>query len=179
MDARINKSVLYLKVGDITEETTDAIVNAANAGLRGGGGVDGAIHRAGGPSIMEECRKIGACPPGSAVITSAGHLKAKYVIHAVGPIYRDGQHDEEMILRKAYQTCLELASRHGIKSMSFPALSAGTYGYPLHQAAHIALKTVFAYLNSHDDIKTVNFVLFSQDTYQAFASELKKILTVE
>jgi O-acetyl-ADP-ribose deacetylase (regulator of RNase III) len=115
MEARINQSVLVLKIGDITKETTEAIVNAANGALRGGGGVDGAIHRAGGPSIMEECRKMGSCLPGAAVITSAGLLKTKYVIHAVGPIYLDGRHDEEMVLRRAYLSCLDLASRHGIK----------------------------------------------------------------
>ena len=132
MKVRINKSFLSLVVGDITKESADAIVNAANSGLRGGGGVDGAIHRAGGPSIMEACRKIGFCPTGSAVLTPAGLLKAKYVIHAVGPIYQDGRHDEAMLLRSAYMSCLDLASRHGIKSIAFPALSAGAYGYHVH-----------------------------------------------
>lgn len=176
MGVKINESVLSLKIGDITQETTEAIVNAANAALRGGSGVDGTIHRAGGPSIMEECRKIGSCPTGSAVITSAGLLKAKYVIHTAGPIYRDGRHDEEALLRSAYRSCLELASRHGIKSISFPALSAGAYGYPLHEAARIALETVIGYLNGNDEIKTVNFVLFSQDVYQAFETELINLL---
>jgi O-acetyl-ADP-ribose deacetylase len=179
MEAKINQSVLLLMIGDITKETTEAIVNAANAGLRGGGGVDGAIHRAGGPSIMEECRKIGSCPTGSAVITSAGHLKAKYVIHAVGPIYRDGRHDEEMLLRKAYRSCLDLASHHGIRSMSFPALSAGAYGYHLFPAARIALETVIGYLKGQDELKMVNFVLFSQDVYQAFEAELLNLLASE
>lgn len=176
MEALINKSVLSLTVGDITKESTDAIVNAANSGLRGGGGVDGAIHRAGGPTIMEECRKIGSCRTGSAVMTSAGLLKAKYVIHAVGPIYRDGRHDEEKLLRSAYMTCLDLASRHGIKSIAFPALSAGTYGYPLHASARIALKTVIEYLAGHPEIEMVRFVLFSQDVYEAFTSELRNLL---
>lgn len=179
METLINQSVLSLKIGDITKESTEAIVNAANAGLRGGGGVDGAIHRAGGPSIMEECRKIGSCPTGHAVITAAGLLKAKYVIHAVGPIYQDSLHDEEKLLRSAYDSCLNLALNHKIKSISFPALSAGAYGYPLRPAARIALETVIGYLNSHDGIETVHFVLFNQDTYQAFASELQNILSVE
>jgi O-acetyl-ADP-ribose deacetylase len=179
MEARINQSVLFLKIGDITEEVTDAIVNAANAALRGGSGVDGAIHRAGGPSIMEECRKIGFCPPGAAVITSAGLLKTKYVIHAVGPIYKDGRHDEENVLRSAYYSCLDLASRHDIKSISFPALSAGAYGYPLRPAARIALETVVGYLTNHDEIKTVHLVLFSKDVYQVFKSELQRLLASE
>ncbi|MDX9744910.1 MAG: O-acetyl-ADP-ribose deacetylase [Syntrophales bacterium] len=176
MKVRINKSFLSLVVGDITKESTDAIVNAANSGLRGGGGVDGAIHRAGGPSIMEACRKIGFCPAGSAVLTPAGLLKAKYVIHAVGPIYQDGRHDEAMLLRSAYMSCLELASRHGIKSMAFPALSAGAYGYPVHSAARVALETVMEYLNGHPEIEVVDFVLFSQDVYEAFAGELQDLL---
>ena len=176
MEARINQSVLSLIIGDITKESTDAIVNAANSGLRGGGGVDGAIHRAGGRTIMEACREIGSCPTGSAVITSAGLLKAKYVIHAVGPIYRDGRHDEETLLRKAYAACLNLAEKHGLKSISLPALSAGAYGYPLRPAARIALETVIGYLNSHSEIEEVRFVLFSQDTYDAFAGELQNLL---
>ncbi len=163
-------------VGDITKESADAIVNAANSGLRGGGGVDGAIHRAGGPSIMEACRKIGFCPTGSAVLTPAGLLKAKYVIHAVGPIYQDGRHDEAMLLRSAYMSCLDLASRHGIKSIAFPALSAGAYGYPVHSAARVALETVMEYLNGHPEIEVVDFVLFSQDVYEAFAEELQDLL---
>jgi len=176
MKARINQSVLSLIVGDITKESTDAIVNAANSGLRGGGGVDGAIHRGGGPTIMEACRKIGSCPTGSAVITSAGLLKAKYVIHAVGPVYRDGRHDEETLLRNAYTSCLNLAVQYGLKSISFPALSAGAYGYPLRAAARIAMKTVIEFLNSHPQIVEVRFVLFSQDTYDAFAGELQNLL---
>lgn len=179
METRINQSILILKIGDITKETTEAIVNAANTSLRGGGGVDGAIHRAGGPSIMEECRKIGSCPTGAAVITSAGFLKAKYVIHTVGPIYRDGRHDEDLLLKSTYLSCLDLASRHGIKSISFPALSAGAYGYPLPSAARIALETVIGYTNSHDEIKTVNFVLFNQDVFQAFRTVLRELLASE
>ncbi len=176
MEARINQSVLSLIVADITKESTDAIINAANSGLRGGGGVDGAIHRAGGPTILEECRKIGSCPTGSAVITSAGLLKAKYVIHAVGPIYRDGRHNEETLLRNAYASCLNLAEQHGLKSISFPALSAGAYGYPLRPAARIALEAVIGYLIGHAEIETVHFVLFSRDTYEAFADELQTLL---
>ena len=177
MEARIKHCLLTLKIGDITGETTDAIVNAANSGLRGGGGVDGAIHRAGGPAIMEECRKIGSCPPGSAVITTAGRLQTKYVIHAVGPIYHDGRHDEEKTLKSAYRSCLILASRRGIKSLAFPALSTGAYGYPLQQAARIALDTVIEYIKNHDDIQIVHFVLYNQDTYEIFKAELASLIS--
>lgn len=177
MEARINACLLTLKIGDITRETTDAIVNAANSGLRGGGGVDGAIHRAGGPAILEECRKIGHCPPGSAVLTTGGRLPPQYVIHAVGPIYRDGRHDEAKTLESAYRSCLVLASRHGIKSLAFPALSTGAYGYPLQQAARIALETVVSYLNTHDDIRIVHFILYNRDTYEIFKTEMQSLLS--
>ncbi len=177
MEARIKGCLLTLITGDITDETTDAIVNAANPGLRGGGGVDGAIHRAGGPAIMDECRKIGYCPPGSAVITSGGRLPAKHVIHAVGPIYKGGQHGEENTLRNAYLSCLILASQHRLQSLAFPALSTGAYGYPLEPAARIALETVIAYLNDHDDIRIVRFVLYNRDTCDIFKTELQTLIS--
>ncbi|TMD51288.1 MAG: RNase III inhibitor, partial [Chloroflexi bacterium] len=129
----INGVTLALLQGDIVTVQADAIVNAANSGLRGGGGVDGAIHRAGGPGIMEECRKIGGCPTGSAVATTAGRLPAKYVFHAVGPMY-SGSPDDERLLASAYQTCLDLAEKHQVKSIAFPSLSTGIYGYPLELA---------------------------------------------
>jgi O-acetyl-ADP-ribose deacetylase (regulator of RNase III) len=178
MEVRINKSRLSLVEGDITKEETEAIVNAANSGLRGGGGVDGAIHRAGGPAIMEACRKIGGCPTGKAVITTGGNLKARYVIHAVGPIYRDGTKGEAELLRSAYQECLKLASAHKIKSVAFPALSAGAYGYPLDEAACIALKTSMDYVKEHPDIELVRFVLFGSATCKVFEEELKKLTGV-
>src|SRR4030067_1970045 len=131
MDIKIGKTTLPLILGDITPEESDAIVNAANSMLAGGGGVDGAIHRAGGPRILEECRKIGGCPTGSAVITTGGHLKAKYVIHTVGPIYHDGKHNEVQLLASAYQGSLALAVKNGIKSIAFPSISNGAYGYPI------------------------------------------------
>ncbi|MBN1546147.1 MAG: O-acetyl-ADP-ribose deacetylase [Syntrophaceae bacterium] len=176
MEVQINQSTLILKIGDITKETTDAIVNAANSGLRGGSGVDGAIHRAGGPSIMGECRKIGSCSTGSAVITTAGRLKAKYVIHTVGPIYRNGQHEEETLLHNAYTSCLRLATEHNLSSIAFPALSAGAYGYPLHEAARVALAAIIEYLKNNKNLKIVTFVLFNQDIYDIFQKELATLL---
>ena len=175
MEVRINKSRLSLVEGDITKEETEAIVNAANSRLAGGGGVDGAIHRAGGPAIMEECRRIGGCPTGKAVITTGGSLKARYVIHAVGPIYRDGTKGETELLKSAYLECLKLASKNRIKSVAFPALSAGAYGYPLDEAARIALKTSIDYMKEHPEIELVRFVLFGSDTYRVFEGELKKL----
>ena len=176
MEAKINNSTLALAEGDITNESTDAIVNAANTRLAGGAGVDGAIHRAGGPSIMEECRKIGGCPTGQAVITIGGHLRAKYVIHTVGPVYQGGNKGEAALLKSAHLESLKLASAKKLKSISFPAISAGVYGYPVHEAAQIALKTAIDYLKEHSDIELVRFVLFGRKTYDIFAEELKKLL---
>jgi O-acetyl-ADP-ribose deacetylase (regulator of RNase III) len=175
MEIRIKDSVLAIVEGDITREQTDAIVNAANSRLAGGGGVDGAIHRAGGPSIMEESRKYDGCPTGKAVITGGGDLKAKYVIHAVGPVYRDGKRGEAELLQGAYLESLKLATANGIKSVSFPALSAGAYGYPMEEAASIALATAAQYIKEHPEIKLVRFVLFGRPAYEAFERELKKI----
>jgi len=172
MEIRIGKSRLELVQGDITSEETDALVNAANSGLVGGGGVDGAIHRAGGPAIMAECRKIGHCPTGQAVITTGGNLKARYVIHTVGPIYRGGVHGEAELLAGAYRESLKLASARNLKSLSFPAISAGVYGYPLREAARVALTTVMEYLKTHDDIKLVRFVLFDRRTFDTFSAVL-------
>ena len=175
MDVRIGTSTLSIVEGDITKEHTDAIVNAANSGLRGGGGVDGAIHRAGGPAIMEECRKIGHCPTGQAVITTGGNLKARYVIHTVGPVWSGGGRNEAGLLKSAYQESLKLASKKGLKSVSFPAISTGAYGYPLNDAARIALKTAIDYLKEHPEIETVRFVLFGKPMYDVFSDELKKL----
>jgi len=175
MEVKINESSLVITKGDITNESTDAIVNAANSRLAGGGGVDGAIHRAGGSSIMQECRKIGICPTGQAVITTAGNLGAKYVIHTVGPIYRGGNKGEADLLKSAHLESLKLASKNKIKSLAFPAISTGVYGYPVHEAAQIALKTTIDYLKEHPDIKLVRFILFNQNAYDVFVEELKKI----
>jgi O-acetyl-ADP-ribose deacetylase len=176
MELNINESTLVITKGDITTESTEAIVNAANSRLIGGGGVDGAIHRAGGPSIMQECRKIGSCPTGKAVITTAGKLKAKYVIHTVGPIYRGGNKGEADLLKSAYLESLKLASSKKLKSISFPAISTGAYGYPIQKAARIALQTIIEYLKKHHDIELVRFILFDQHTYEIFKNELKNLL---
>lgn len=174
MQVKIGQSVLELVEGDITQQDTEAIVNAANEELRVGGGVDGAINRAGGPRIQEEARKIGRCPTGQAVITTGGNLKAKYVIHAVGPIYRDGRRGEPELLASAYRESLKLASARGIRSVAFPSLSTGVYGYPVAEAAKIALKTVKDYLAEHPEIELVRFVLFGRPTYEVFAQALKE-----
>jgi len=176
MEVKINNSTLALAEGDITSESTDAIVNAANSRLAGGAGVDGAIHRAGGPSIMQECRKIGGCPTGQAVITTGGNLKAKYVIHTVGPVYQGGNKGEAALLKSAHLESLKLASARKLKSIAFPAISTGVYGYPVNEAANIALKTAIDYLKEHGDIELVRFVLFGRKTYDIFAEELRKLI---
>src|SRR5208282_1325407 len=157
---------------DITKETTDAIVNAANSSLLGGGGVDGAIHRAGGPSILEECRrivvKIGTLPAGKAVITTGGRLPAKYVIHTVGPVYRGGQRHEAEILASCYRASIRIADDHGIQSLAFPSISTGAFGYPVYEAAEIAVRSVVEALSRCTDAKHVRFVLFDIATCKAY-----------
>jgi O-acetyl-ADP-ribose deacetylase (regulator of RNase III) len=165
---------LRLVVGDITRIPVDAIVNAANSGLRGGGGVDGAIHRAGGPAIMRELdvirTKAGGCPTGSAVATGAGSLPAQYVYHAVGPIYHDGRHGEAERLASCYSECLQLAEQHGVRTISFPAISTGVYGYPIGEAARIAFDTIATRLKDPDcTVREVLLVLFDQSAYAAYA----------
>jgi len=176
MEAKVNKGILSLTEGDITKHDTEAIVNAANKSLRGGGGVDGAIHRAGGPKILQECKKIGGCETGEAVITTGGRLKAKYVIHTVGPVYRDGLHNEPELLKNAYQNSLKLASLKGIKSIAFPSISTGAYGYPLEQASEIALKTAVNYLRENTDIELIRFVLFGQKALEVYEKTLKRLI---
>jgi O-acetyl-ADP-ribose deacetylase (regulator of RNase III) len=175
MEVRINQGVLALVEGDITAEETEAIVNAANSRLMGGAGVDGAIHRAGGPSIMAECRKIGGCPAGQAVITTGGGLKARYVIHTVGPVYQGGTKGEAELLKSAYLSSLKLAAANRVRSISFPAISTGVYSYPPAEAARIALETAVAYLREHTDIELIRFVLFDRPTYEIFTRALKKL----
>src|SRR5689334_4698711 len=160
-------SIEFLR-GDITQVSADAIVNAANSALAGGGGVDGAIHRAGGPSILEECRRIGNCPPGSAVATGAGKLPAKWVFHAVGPIYRGKEKDVEQ-LASCHLKCLDLALEKGCKSIAFPAISTGAYGYPVAEASVIAVGAVHGWLLKHPDVlDRIVFVLFDADTLKAY-----------
>jgi O-acetyl-ADP-ribose deacetylase (regulator of RNase III) len=158
--------------GDITRIPVDAMVNAANYALVGGGGVDGAIHRAGGPSLMEELGVIrmrdGGCPAGNAVVTGAGKLPAKFVFHAVGPVYRGGQAGEPEQLASCYRTCLKLAVEHGVRTISFPAISTGVYHYPADQAAEIAVREVRSFLEKSDAVDEVIFVLFDTDAEQIY-----------
>ncbi len=175
MQIKIDSSLLELVEGDITKQDTEAIANAANSSLAGGGGVDGAIHRAGGPTIMDECGKIGGCPTGEARLTTGGNLMAKYVFHAVGPIYRGGAHGEPELLKNAYLSCLKLASGNAIKSIAFPSISTGVYGYPIEDAAKIALTTVIDYLKTHQEINLVRFVLFGSGAYNKYEKVLKGI----
>lgn len=173
MDIKIEDAAISLVRGDIIQEETEAIVNAANSRLAGGGGVDGAIHRAGGPKIMEECRKIGGCSTGQAVITTGGNLKAKYVIHTVGPIYRDGTSGEAELLASAYRNSLKIAAEKGIQSISFPSISTGAYGYPIKEAARIALQTVIDFIKTHKSPALVRFVLFSDRELKVYEETLK------
>ena len=177
MITKVGESLLEVVEGDITVQSTAAIVNAANSSLLGGGGVDGAIHRAGGPQILEECKKIGECPPGEARITTGGKLKAKYVIHTVGPIYRGGSSGEAGILTNAYRNCLRLASKKNISSLSFPSISTGAYGYPLEEASRIALKETMIYLINHREIRLARFVLFGASAFETYKKTLKGMIT--
>jgi len=169
------EKLLKLKVGDITREPADAIVNAANSALAGGGGVDGAIHRAGGPAIMRELDQIraktGGCPTGNAAVTAAGLLPARFVFHAVGPVYRDGKHREPELLASCYRTCLRLAEEHGIATIAFPSISTGAYGYPIREAAQIALGEVKRHLSGEGgSVRQVTFVLFSEADYRVYSN---------
>ncbi|MGD8563185.1 MAG: O-acetyl-ADP-ribose deacetylase [Desulfarculaceae bacterium] len=170
----INNTKLVLSQGDITQANTQAIVNAANSRLAGGGGVDGAIHRAGGPEIMEQCRKIGGCPTGEAVITTAGRLPADKVIHTVGPIYSGKPRDAEL-LASCYRKSLDLAAKNGLRTVAFPSISTGAYGYPLEKAAEVALEAVQeAISNNPEAFDEVRFVLFGEEAFSAYQRALKR-----
>lgn len=173
---RFGTTQVTLEQGDITRQTVDAVVNAANSGLRGGGGVDGAIHRAGGPQIMAELDVIrvrqGGCPTGQAVVTSAGNLKAGHVIHAVGPIWRGGNHGEPDLLRQAYRNSLQLAARHGAQTIAFPSISTGVYGFPIEKAAPIALDEARAFALANPAFAEIRFVLFSAADFAVYQTAL-------
>ncbi|HJW38069.1 MAG TPA: O-acetyl-ADP-ribose deacetylase [Candidatus Udaeobacter sp.] len=154
--------------GDITKVEVDAIVNAANTTLLGGGGVDGAIHRAAGPELLAECRTLGGCEPGDAKLTRGYRLPARFVIHTVGPIWHGGKHEEPETLANCYRNSLKLAVENGIKTMAFPAISCGAYGYPIHEATQIALKTTREFLANTDKIDKVIFVLWSEDIFEEY-----------
>jgi O-acetyl-ADP-ribose deacetylase (regulator of RNase III) len=173
MEIKIHNATIALYQGDISTLKTDAIVNAANSRLAGGGGVDGAIHRAGGPAIMDACRKIGSCPTGTAVITTGGNLSASHVIHAVGPIYRNGAAGEPELLKKTYQSCLEIAEKQALRSIAFPSISTGAYGYPIRDAARIAISTVLDHLKAKTGINRVVFVLFNSHDFDIYKTILK------
>lgn len=175
MIVQIEGTTLELVEGDITLQQVDAIVNAANAQLAGGGGVDGAIHRAGGPEIMAECRRIGGCPTGEAVATTAGRLKAKKVIHAVGPMYRGGVHGEAESLASAYRNALSLAIDLGMKSIAAPSLSTGAYGYPMEAAARVALATAIDLLKERRGLALVRFVLSGQEAFRTWRGVLEEL----
>ena len=168
----VESTTLRLRRGDITEEDVDCIVNAANSSLMGGGGVDGAIHRVGGPQILEECRAIrkahGECPTGEAVLTSGGRLRARYVLHTVGPVWQGGTSDEDHLLRNAYNNCLRIAAERGLSSIAFPSISTGVYGFPIERAARIAFDAVCKFIHGHHEIREVRFIVFSDNDFQVY-----------
>lgn len=167
---------LKLVQGDITKMDVDVIVNAANETLLGGGGVDGAIHRAAGPELLQECKTLGGCPTGSARITQGYRLPARHVIHAVGPVYHDGQSGEPELLAGCYRTAMQLAAESRCRSIAFPAISCGVYGYPLVEAAQIAIREVAEALQEHEEIAEAIFVLFDQKAFDAFEEVHRRLI---
>ena len=179
-EVSINQARLSIIQGDITRQDTDAIVNAANPGLMGGSGVDGAIHRAGGPAILEECKQIvarqGRLPTGEAVITTGGNLKTRFVIHTVGPVWHGGSQGEPGLLASAYRESLKVAAENNLSSVSFPSISTGAYGYPVTEAARVAITTVASFLKeSVTSVKEVIFVLFDSSTFQSYSAALGEV----
>ena len=168
----MQKEKIHLEIGDITKQKVDAVVNAANSTLLGGGGVDGAIHRAAGPKLLEECRTLNGCPTGEAKITKGYNLPAKFVIHTVGPVWHSGKYDEDILLANCYKNSLKLAKENGIKSIAFPAISTGVYGFPSDRAVNIAVKTVKKILEKDDSIEKVIFVCFDERTFMCYENAL-------
>jgi O-acetyl-ADP-ribose deacetylase len=173
---QVKRAVINLSEGDITKQDVDAIVNAANSSLLGGGGVDGAIHRAAGPELLAETRTLGGCQTGDAKITRGYNLKARYVIHTVGPIYQSRDALVPQQLESAYQRSLEVAEANGIRTIAFPSISTGTYGYPLDEAAPIALKTVINYITTHDVFDRIEFVLFNDASIAAYSRTVNQLI---
>lgn len=179
MEFQVGNAILEIVKGDLTEIEADAIVNAANSTLLGGGGVDGAIHRKGGPKILEECKHLRATewpdglPIGCATITSGGNLKAKHVIHTVGPIWRGGFYEEAKLLKQAYRSSLKLAATKGLKTIAFPSISTGAYGYPVEEASRIAVGAVKEFLEKEDKLERVSFVLFSNRDFEVYLKAAK------
>src|SRR6516165_11572666 len=169
------RSRIVAEKTDITRLPVDAIVNAANNSLLGGGGVDGAIHRAAGPELLEECRTLGGCKTGEAKITRGYRQPAKWVIHTVGPIWRGGGNQEHLLLAKCHQSCFDLASKSGIRSLAFPAISCGVYGFPIEEAVEIACRETEAALRSNEDFQTVIFACFGDEVFSAYQSRLDRL----
>ena len=179
MEKKVENTTIELLKGDITKLSVDAIVNAANSSLMGGGGVDGAIHKAGGPEILRECKDIvkrqGGCPAGEAVITTAGNLPSKYVIHTVGPIWKGGSENEEHLLSNCYKNSLNIAVQNGIKSIAFPNISTGVYKFPKKEAAAIAVKTVTEFIKAHDSIERIIFTCFGDENYEIYEDIIEEL----
>jgi O-acetyl-ADP-ribose deacetylase len=178
----IGGAILRVVRGDITEQQVDAVVNAANSTLLGGGGVDGAIHRRGGPTILEQCRAIrrtrypDGLPTGDAVATTAGDLPARWVIHTVGPVWQGGGHGEDALLASCYRSAMDLAARHGVGSIAFPSISTGVYGFPVERAARIAIETLRAMALQHPQIRTIRMVTFGDETCRAYEDAIGEFL---
>jgi O-acetyl-ADP-ribose deacetylase (regulator of RNase III) len=173
------KEKIEILQGDITQVSVDAIVNAANTSLLGGGGVDGAIHQAAGPALLAECQTLGGCTTGEAKITDGYNLPARYVIHTPGPIWRGGQNDEDRLLANSYQNSLSLTTQHAIQTIAFPSISTGIYGFPVDRACRIALKKIWDFLQHHPSLQKVTIVCFSPDVYHAYMQAFQEIGTQE